>query len=122
MSNVCYPLEIAGVDKKKAREKAKSLLELVGLEDRLHNYPVQLSGGQKQRVAIARALASDPKILLCDEATSALDPNTTSAILDLLKKINKELITRRNIWGGICWMGQCCKERCGLYSDIPPKT
>ena len=91
LSNVCYPLEIAGVDKKKAREKAKSLLELVGLEDRLHNYPAQLSGGQKQRVAIARALASDPKILLCDEATSALDPNTTSAILDLLKKINKEL-------------------------------
>ena len=58
--------------------------------DRQNAYPAQLSGGQKQRVAIARALASDPKILLCDEATSALDPQTTSSILELLKKINKQ--------------------------------
>ena len=54
-------------------------------------YPAQLSGGQKQRVAIARAMATNPKVLLCDEATSALDPNTTKAILQLLKKINKEM-------------------------------
>ena len=54
----------------------------------MHAYPAQLSGGQKQRVAIARALSCSPKILLCDEATSALDPDTTSAILALLKKIN----------------------------------
>lgn len=91
LGNVCYPLEIAGVSKKEAREKAKGLLELVGLEDRMHSFPAQLSGGQKQRVAIARALATDPDVLLCDEATSALDPGTTRAILDLLKDINEKL-------------------------------
>lgn len=91
LKNVCYPLEIIGTPKKEAIAKAKGLLELVGLEDRMESYPSQLSGGQKQRVAIARALATDPEVLLCDEATSALDPNTTKATLDLLKKINAEL-------------------------------
>ncbi|WP_099469383.1 methionine ABC transporter ATP-binding protein [Konateibacter massiliensis] len=91
LKNVCYPLEIAGMQAKEAKEKAKELLKLVGLEDRMDNYPSQLSGGQKQRVAIARALATDPQVLLCDEATSALDPNTTRSILDLLKKINQTL-------------------------------
>lgn len=91
LANVCYPMEISGVPKKKAVERAKELLKIVGLEDRMNNYPAQLSGGQKQRVAIARALATDPEVLLCDEATSALDPNTTTQILELLKKINSEL-------------------------------
>lgn len=91
LGNVCYPLEISGVPKKEAKEKAIELLKLVGLEDRIHSYPAQLSGGQKQRVAIARALATDPDVLLCDEATSALDPGTTKAILDLLKNINETL-------------------------------
>lgn len=66
-------------------------MTLVGLEDRMKAYPAQLSGGQKQRVAIARAMATNPKVLLCDEATSALDPNTTKSILELLKKINREM-------------------------------
>ena len=91
LRNVCFPLEIAGVPRKLAVEKARDLLKLVGLEDRENAYPSQLSGGQKQRVAIARALASDPQVLLCDEATSALDPNTTSAILELLKRINRDI-------------------------------
>ncbi|MCR5222200.1 MAG: methionine ABC transporter ATP-binding protein [Lachnospiraceae bacterium] len=91
LKNVCYPLEIAGVPKKEAEAKAVSLLNVVGLGDKLKAYPSQLSGGQKQRVAIARALASDPEVLLCDEATSALDPNTTRAILDLLKEINETM-------------------------------
>jgi len=91
LKNVCFPLEIAGVDKKTARARAEELLELVGLSDRASSYPSQLSGGQKQRVAIARALATKPKYLLCDEATSALDPNTTRSILELLKEINKTL-------------------------------
>lgn len=91
LGNVCYPLEIAGVSKKEAKEKAKELLALVGLDDRMSNYPSQLSGGQKQRVAIARALATDPDVLLCDEATSALDPATTRSILELLKDINVKL-------------------------------
>lgn len=91
LGNVCYPLEISGVGKKEARKKAKELLTLVGLEERMHSFPSQLSGGQKQRVAIARALATSPDVLLCDEATSALDPGTTSAILELLKSINEKL-------------------------------
>lgn len=91
LKNVMYPLEIVGVNKKIAKEKAVKLLHIVGLEDKLLAYPSQLSGGQKQRVAIARALANDPEILLCDEPTSALDPTTTNQILDLIKKINQEL-------------------------------
>lgn len=86
--NICFPLELAGVKKDAARERARELLELVNLSDRAQSYPSQLSGGQKQRVAIARALATNPKILLCDEATSALDPQTTYSILELLKDIN----------------------------------
>ncbi|MBS6467367.1 MAG: ATP-binding cassette domain-containing protein [Clostridium sp.] len=91
LMNVCYPLEIAGVPIKEAKKRAIELLKLVGLGDRMQNYPAQLSGGQKQRVAIARALATEPKYLLCDEATSALDPNTTNSILDLLKEINERM-------------------------------
>ena len=72
LDNICFPLEIAGVKKKEARKRAKELLKT-------------------QRVAIARALATNPKILLCDEATSALDPQTTAAILKLLKEINETL-------------------------------
>ena len=89
LENVCFPLEIAGVSKAKAKKRARELLEIVGLPDKADNYPVQLSGGQKQRVAIARALASDPEVLLCDEATSALDPQTTDSILRLLQDINR---------------------------------
>ena len=91
LDNVCFPLELVGVKKKEARKKALELLETVGLADKAKAYPAQLSGGQKQRVAIARVLAADPEILLCDEATSALDPQTTKAILSLLKEINEKL-------------------------------
>ena len=91
VDNVCFPLELAGVRRDAARRRARELLELVGLPDKAGAYPVQLSGGQKQRVAIARALASEPRVLLCDEATSALDPQTTRAILALLKELNRSL-------------------------------
>ena len=91
IDNVCFPLRIQKVKKKEARDRARELLKLVGLEAKEKAYPSQLSGGQKQRVAIARALASSPKILLCDEATSALDPQTTDSILTLLKEINDKL-------------------------------
>lgn len=91
LKNVCFPLEIAGMKKSDAVKRARELLQLVSLGDKEKSYPSQLSGGQKQRVAIARALAADPKYLLCDEATSALDPDTTRSILDLMKKINREL-------------------------------
>ena len=91
LKNVCFPLELAGWNKADARKRAQELLETVGLGDKARAYPAQLSGGQQQRVAIARALATDPKVLLCDEATSALDPNTTNAILELVRSINEKL-------------------------------
>ena len=91
LRNICYPLEIARVPRAQAEARARELLKVVGLEDREKAYPAQLSGGQKQRVAIARALATNPKYLLCDEATSALDPNTTRAILELLREINRTM-------------------------------
>ena len=90
LANVEQPLKIAGVPRKERKEKARQMLEIVGLSEKQDVYPARLSGGQKQRVAIARALAADPKVLLCDEATSALDPKITGEILDLLKKINQE--------------------------------
>ena len=90
LQNVLFPLEISGVKKEEAKERALELLELVGLKNKVKNYPSQLSGGEKQRVAIARALTTNPKVLLSDEATSALDPNTTQNILQLLKEINKK--------------------------------
>ena len=91
LKNVMFPLELAGIKGEEAKEKALSLLSIVGLADKVNAYPSQLSGGQKQRVAIARALANDPKVLLCDEPTSALDPATTTQILELLKEINEKL-------------------------------
>ena len=91
LANVELALTISGVGKEERRKRAVDALEKVGLGQQLHKKPNQMSGGQMQRVAIARALATDPKVLLCDEATSALDPKTTRAILELLRKINREL-------------------------------
>ena len=91
LQNVCFPLELQGMDKKKREEMARELLKIVDLADKEKAYPSQLSGGQKQRVAIARALATEPKVILCDEATSALDPNTTKSILALLKDLNRKM-------------------------------
>lgn len=89
--NVAYPLRGSGLSRQEIAAKVHKLLALVGIGDKAEAYPSQLSGGQKQRVAIARALANDPSVLLCDEATSALDPQTTKAILQLLKQLNEKL-------------------------------
>ena len=91
LDNICFPMELSGMKKADARARAAELLELVGLPDKAKAYPAQLSGGQQQRIAIARALATEPEVLLCDEATSALDPNTTHAILQLIREINRKL-------------------------------
>ncbi|MBD1426782.1 methionine ABC transporter ATP-binding protein [Sphingobacterium arenae] len=90
-NNIAFPLELTGMAKAEINKKVDNLLRMVDLSEKRDEYPAALSGGQKQRVAIARALASDPEILLCDEATSALDPQTTRAILSLLKRINREM-------------------------------
>ena len=89
--NVTLPMQMAGVPAHERARRAQELLQLVGLADRANAYPAQLSGGQKQRVGIARALVLQPDILLCDEATSALDPQSTRAILALLRDINQRL-------------------------------
>lgn len=89
--NIEIPLRLAGVDKAERAIRTRQLLQFIELEDKAQTYVGRLSGGQKQRVGIARALALSPSILLCDEATSALDPQTTESILELLKKVNREL-------------------------------
>ena len=91
IDNVAFALKHSDLDDDAIEAKCYELLDLVGLKAKAENYPVQLSGGEQQRVAIARALANDPEILISDEATSALDPQNTNQILDLLKRLNKEL-------------------------------
>jgi len=90
LENVMLPMIFAGMTTDDAREKAKGLLEVVGLGQRLHHKPFELSGGQQQRVAIARALANDPAIILADEPTGNLDLKTGKEIINLLRKMNKE--------------------------------
>lgn len=117
LDNVCFPMELNGVEKKVARKKALEYLEIVKLKEKAKVYPSQLSGGQKQRVAIARALASSPKIILCDEATSALDPETTKSILELIKDINKKYkITVVVITHEMAVIQEIC-HRCAVLED-----
>jgi glutamate transport system ATP-binding protein len=73
-----------------AEQRAKSLLQRVGISEKGHQYPAQLSGGQQQRVAIARALAMEPKLMLFDEPTSALDPEMISEVLDVMRSLAAE--------------------------------
>lgn len=88
IENVCVPLFYNGKTEEEAINKAKELLQKVGLKNRMNHLPNQMSGGQQQRVAIARALACDPEILLADEPTGALDSKTGIDILNLLKELN----------------------------------
>jgi polar amino acid transport system ATP-binding protein len=79
------PMAVRGLDRRAAHDRARALLERVGLEDRAQAHPAQLSGGQQQRVAIARALAMDPKVMLFDEPTSALDPELVDEVLRVMR-------------------------------------
>ena len=89
LNNVMLPLTYAGFDKNEALEKAKSVLDKVGLEDRVSHKPNELSGGQQQRVAIARALVNDPSIVFADEPTGNLDTKTGEEIMSLFKELHK---------------------------------
>lgn len=90
VDNVAMPLMIAGKGRKDAREKAASLLDEMGLAERLLHQPAQLSGGEQQRVAIARALANDPRLVIADEPTGNLDPATTERVFVTLIKMVRE--------------------------------
>lgn len=88
LENITYaPINVKGISKSKAEEKAKELLVKVGLLEKAGVYPPKLSGGQKQRVAIARALAMEPKVMLFDEPTSALDPEMVKEVLEVMKSL-----------------------------------
>jgi polar amino acid transport system ATP-binding protein len=87
------PVHVKGVKKKDAVQRARDLLNQVGLAEKADAYPAQLSGGQQQRVAIARALAMDPKLMLFDEPTSALDPELVGEVLGVMKKLAEEGMT-----------------------------
>ena len=89
--NIAYPLEISGATSKQIERRVAELLDMVGIADKRRARMRELSGGQKQRVAIARALAATPEVLFCDEATSSLDPQTTRAILALIRDLQQRL-------------------------------
>ncbi len=89
IDNVALPLVYSGVSKKLREERAKSVLEKVGLSDRMNHKPNELSGGQRQRVAIARALVNNPSILLADEPTGNLDTKTSHEIMALFEEIHR---------------------------------
>ncbi|MFX1518338.1 MAG: ABC transporter ATP-binding protein [Promethearchaeota archaeon] len=89
--NVELPMMVNGISEKEGKKRAKELLEIVGLADRMHHRPDELSGGQRQRVSIARALANKPSIVLADEPTGDVDTKTGEEILELMHDLNKNM-------------------------------
>ncbi|MCL1950919.1 MAG: cell division ATP-binding protein FtsE [Turicibacter sp.] len=88
--NVAFALEAIGLADSQVKEKTLRVLEMVGLSEKINDYPNQLSGGEQQRVAIARAIANDPPIIIADEPTGNLDPENSSQIMDILRRLNSE--------------------------------
>ncbi len=94
LQNIMTPLiEVQGVSKSKAEDKAREILETIGLTKKADEYPAHLSGGQQQRIGIGRALAVNPQVLLIDEPTSSLDPELVGEVLNLLYKLAKQKVT-----------------------------
>jgi putative ABC transport system ATP-binding protein len=90
LENVMLPMMFQGIPSADREQRARNLLSLVGLADRMDHHPTELSGGQQQRVAIARSLANDPDVILADEPTGNLDSKTGNEIVDMLKRLNKD--------------------------------
>lgn len=90
LENVEFVMQLQGISKSEREQRAKELLEAVGLGDKMNNRPAKLSGGQQQRVAVARALASKPKFILADEPTANLDSRSTENLLEIMEKLNHE--------------------------------
>jgi putative ABC transport system ATP-binding protein len=90
LENVMLPLQISGISKKEASNRAERLLEEVELGDRMHHRPQKMSGGQQQRVAVARALVTDPALVIADEPTANLDTQNANLIIDLMRRINQD--------------------------------
>ena len=86
--NVAFAMEVFGYDKAQIQKRVLEVLDLVGLKNKVRQYPTQLSGGEQQRVVIARAIVNNPKLLICDEPTGNLDPDTSMEIMKVLKDIN----------------------------------
>ncbi len=93
LENVMMPLMIAGISDKEMKNKAKSVLETLGIGDRMKHKPTELSGGQRQRVSIARALVNNPKIILADEPTGNLDSKSGAAVMEMLTNLKKQEYT-----------------------------
>lgn len=93
LENVTIPLLVQGYRKREATKIAESIINILGLGERLHHFPNQLSGGEEQRIAIARAIVTKPKILIADEPSGNLDDETTKAVMGILRKLNEEGLT-----------------------------
>ena len=109
---------------KERKEKAANMLNLVGLEDRMHHFPNQLSGGQQQRVAIARALVNDPIVILADEATGNLDSKTSIEIMELMRELNQKgisIVFVTHDHETASWMNRVIEFRDGSIIDDRPQ-
>jgi glutamate transport system ATP-binding protein len=127
MQNVMLaPVEVKGLRKDEARERAGKLLERVGIAEKADQYPADLSGGQQQRVAIARALAMEPKLMLFDEPTSALDPEMIREVLDVMRDLARDGMTMAVVTHEMGFAREVCDrivfiDGGRIVEEAPPK-